>query len=143
MLEIIQNNFLRSLVNFRKTTPLYMVLGEFGRYPLKLAIKSRMIGFWVRILTNKPTKLSYILYRKLIETPDLNPKWVTKIKQKLDECGMSEVWLSQTPPRNLAKTVTEIRCKINFFSHGERNLMNRLRVEPTEFSRERLNWNHI
>ena len=118
MLEIIQNNFLRSLVNFRKSTPLYMVLGEFGRYPLELAIKSRMIGFWVRILTNKPTKLSYILYRKLIETPDLNPKWVTKIKQILDECGMSEVWLSQTPPRNLAKTVTEILQNQFFQSWG-------------------------
>ena len=108
-----------------------MVLGKFGRYPLELAIKSRLIGFWVRILTNKPTKLSYILYRKLIETPDLNSKWVTKIKQILDECGMSEVWLSQTPPRNLAKTVTEI-LQNQFFQSWRAELYESSKVEPTE-----------
>ena len=107
MLEVVQNQFLRCLANFRKSTPLYMILGEFGRYPLEITIKNRMIGFWVRILTNKHSKLSYILYRKLIETPNLNSKWVTKIKQILDECGMSEVWLTQTPSQNIPKIVSE------------------------------------
>ena len=107
MLEVVQNQFLRCLANFRKSTPLNTILGEFGRYPLEITIKSRMIGFWVRILTNKHSKLSYILYRKLIETPNLNSKWVTKIKQILDECGMSEVWLTQTPSQNLPKIVSE------------------------------------
>lgn len=108
MLEVIQNNFLRSLTHFRKSTPLYMIFGEFGRYPIEINIKSRMIGFWVRILTNKQSKLSYILYRKCIETPNFVSKWVTKIKQILYECGKSEIWLTQAPPINLAKVVSEI-----------------------------------
>ena len=43
--------------------------------------------------------------------------------------------LSENCHRNPAESI--------FFSHGERNSTNCLRVEPTEFSRKRLNWNHI
>ena len=84
-----------------------MVLGEVDRFPLEITTKSRMVGFWSKILTNKQVKLSYILYRKLIETPNFNSKWVTKVKQILDECGNSEIWISQMPTPNLSKMVAE------------------------------------
>ena len=42
MLETIQNQFLRSLTHFRKSTPLF---DEVGRFPLEIIIKSRMVGF--------------------------------------------------------------------------------------------------
>ena len=38
MLEVIQNQFLRSLTHLRKSTPLYIVLGEVGRFPLEIII---------------------------------------------------------------------------------------------------------
>ena len=69
--EAIQNQFLRFLTHLRKRTPLYMVLGEVGRFPLEIIFKSRMVGFRSKILTNKQSKLSY-LYRKHIETPNFN-----------------------------------------------------------------------
>ena len=69
MLEAIHNQFLRSLTYSRKSTPLYMLFGEFGRYPLEIVIKSRMVGFWNRITSGKQTKLSYICYKNLPKPP--------------------------------------------------------------------------
>ena len=83
MLEAIQNQFLLSLTHLRKSTPLYMVLDKVGRLPLEITVKSRMVVFWSKILTNKQSKLPYILYRKLIETPNFSPKWVKKSYKSL------------------------------------------------------------
>ncbi|MCG8034442.1 MAG: reverse transcriptase family protein [Candidatus Thiodiazotropha taylori] len=123
MLEVIHNQFLRSLTYSRKSTPLYMLFGEFGRYPLEIVIKSRMVGFWNRLLSGKQSKLSYILYRKLTETPSLNCKWVLKVKQILDECGMSEIWASQTSNPHISKKVTE-RLKDQYLQKWNASLNN-------------------
>ena len=39
-----------------------MVYGELRRFPLETYIKKRAIGFWARILANKETKISRIIY---------------------------------------------------------------------------------
>ena len=62
ILERIHAEFLRNITKARKSTPHYMLYAELGRYPLDITIKSRMIGFWNRIVTGNDSKLSYLLY---------------------------------------------------------------------------------
>ena len=72
--ERIHTKFLRSITKCRKSTPLYMLYGELGRYPLKMTIKTRIIGFWTRTITgfgwlvgcfglNCPLRQYFSLYR--------------------------------------------------------------------------------
>jgi hypothetical protein len=42
LLEKIHNEFLRKIFNLRKSSPLYMIYAEFGRYPIDLTIKCRL-----------------------------------------------------------------------------------------------------
>lgn len=100
-----------------------MLYGELGRYPLDITIKSRMISFWNKLLLNKNSKLSYLLYRKLFDTPNLEPKWLVKIKQILDDCGMSQTWLNQTPNLHLPRIVTQ-KLKDQFLQKWTNDLSN-------------------
>ena len=46
--------FLKNILRVRTITPNYLVYGEFGRFPLIIDIKCRMLTFWNNlILSNK------------------------------------------------------------------------------------------
>ena len=72
-----------------------MLYGEIGRYPLEIIIKSRMIGFWYRIVHGKPLKLSYIPNQCLFHSPNVNSKWLSCIKSTLTKIGRPDIWQSQ------------------------------------------------
>ena len=97
LLESIHTQFLRSIIHARKSTPLYMLYGELGRYPINITIKSRMINYWNRIITSKHNKLSFLLYQKLRTTTQINSKWILCIQQILEESGRTDIWISETP----------------------------------------------
>ena len=42
IIENIHNDFLRQIINLRKSTPTYMLHAELGRYPIPINIKSRL-----------------------------------------------------------------------------------------------------
>ena len=50
IIENLHNDFLRQIINLRKSTPIYMLHAELGRHPIQINIKSRMIGFWLSIV---------------------------------------------------------------------------------------------
>ena len=70
-----------------------MIYGELGRYPLEIIIKSRMIGFWYRIVHGKPLKLSYILCQCLFHSSNVN--WSSCIKSTLTKIGRPDIRQSQ------------------------------------------------
>lgn len=105
ILEPIHNQFLRSITKARKSTPMYMIYAELGRYPLELTIKCRMISFWTRIVLGKQNKLSNILYQKLLNTPGINSKWVQNIKEILQNCGRCDIWQNPRQSRNIAAII--------------------------------------
>ena len=65
MIEKVHIKFLRSILRVNKSTPLYMIYGELGRYPLEIYIKCKMIGYWSRLILGKPEKLSFKAYQML------------------------------------------------------------------------------
>ena len=74
-----------------------MVYGEFGRFPIAIQIKIRMIKFWAKILTCKNTKISYKLYLLLLYLHKNNIyscKWILFIEKILQDVGLNYIWLS-------------------------------------------------
>ena len=46
IIENLHDDFLRQIINLRKSTHIYILLAALGRHPIHINIKSRMIGFW-------------------------------------------------------------------------------------------------
>ena len=44
IIEKVHSDFLRKITHCKKSTPLYMLYGELGRYPLEIIIKTRIIN---------------------------------------------------------------------------------------------------
>ena len=87
-----------------------MIYGELGRLPVSITIKLRMAGFWGKMLTGKQQKLSYNLYQMIL-SDWVNVKWISKIKNILDESGLSDIWDMQFV--HCAVNLMEI-LKLNF-----------------------------
>ena len=91
MLDQLELQFLKLVMNVRRSIPKCMMYGELGRLPVSITIKLRMAGFWGKMLTGKQEKLSYNLYQMLL-SDWVNVKWISKIKNILDESGLSYIW---------------------------------------------------
>ena len=88
-------DFLKSILKLKKSTPNVMVYGEFGRYPLEVMIKTRMIKFWCKLLSGKNTKISCIMYKLMhyMYKKDIyKNKWISKTKNSIQDMGLN--WLN-------------------------------------------------
>ena len=105
-----------------------MVYGELGRFPLETYVKKRAIGFWARILANKETKLSRIIYnhiRTLSNTNYYKCIWIEFIKGILQECELSNIWQSQQfKSVDWLKTVVGKKLRDNFIRKWKQELSN-------------------
>ena len=99
ILEGVHLEFLRKLGRLRKSTPKFMIYAEFGRYPLYITIKQRMLNFWIRILNGKASKFSYQLYLYMYAAASNDNehgfKWIHHIRSILNESGRPDLWLKQ------------------------------------------------
>ncbi len=80
-------------------------------FHLIIHLKSRLIGYWTRLIADKDTKLCYIIYQCLFQQDRLGIytcPWVPCIKNIFDECSMSGIWLSQDVHN---KNAVELRLK--------------------------------
>ncbi len=67
-LELMQTRFLKQVLYVHKNTSNDIVVyGELGVYPIDIQIKCRTIGFWLRLINGKQTKLSYLMYKCMFE----------------------------------------------------------------------------
>ena len=89
LIENVKNQFLRSITKLKKSTPIYMLYAELGITPLNVLIKSRMIGFWLKLLNSEDIKLSKTMYNVMQSELHLNPqyKWLNFIKSILTSVG--------------------------------------------------------
>ena len=107
LFERIHNQFLRTITKCRKSTPMYMLYGELGRYPIAISIKTRVISFWARIIHGNPDKFVNVIYQKLIQVGEQKFKWTRNIKTILQEIGRNDIWINQKEhvPTNIKQIV--------------------------------------
>ena len=46
IIERVHIQFCKLLLQLKRLTPTYMIYGEFGRYPIVLDVKIRILSFW-------------------------------------------------------------------------------------------------
>jgi hypothetical protein len=100
-IEKIHIKFLRQLLPLRKSTPLYIIYGELGRFPLDVLVKTRTISFWSKLLYGKSAKMSTLIYKLLYNNyavHKLDVKWLLNVKHILDQIGMSHLFTCQHIP---------------------------------------------
>ena len=109
ILERLCIQYYKIVLKVKKTTPNLMLYGELGRFPISVLIKSRMIGFWQRIVKGKQDKLSNKLYHILLEMHNrdlFHSKWLLYIKSILNDCGKDYFWLNQNEiPTDISMSV--------------------------------------
>lgn len=114
MIEKIQLKFCKLLLHVKRSTPNFFVYGELYRFPLIIAIKTRIISYWADLIVGKESKYSSTLYNLLYmkHINGINFNWITRVKTILEECGMSYIWSSQTFCSKpwLVKSVKQILC---------------------------------
>ena len=75
---MVHNEFLRKVLKACQSTPIYMLHGETGRYPISIDIKCKMIAFWSRLINGNCNKLSYKMYSFLLNQENTDFKWLSK-----------------------------------------------------------------
>lgn len=98
IIERLHLKYCKLILHLKKSTPNFIVYGELGRFPLSVHIKTRIVNFWAGLIIGKQTKYSYLIY-KLIYCKFLNgvnSGWISYLKSIFDECGMSNIWYSQS-----------------------------------------------
>ena len=88
-----------------------MLYGELGRYPIEILCKSRMVGFWQRIVNGKQDKIAFKLYKVLLSLHQrdlFHSKWLLSVKDSLISSNHDMLWNSQdtvSVPKNIAQKV--------------------------------------
>lgn len=72
-----------------------MLYAELGRYPLIIAIKTRMINYWNQLIIGKQSKLAVQIYKLMLNLPNFQSKWLQSIKNTLNEVGKIDIWNNQ------------------------------------------------
>ena len=98
--EVFYRKFIRKILRVYRFTPNAMLYGETGTSKLEVTVYYNMINFWCRLFTNSHNKLSFIMYKLLLQMHEddsstFTSLWILKIKSILNNCGMSYVWLNQ------------------------------------------------
>ena len=95
MVERLHLKFCKYILRVKSSTPNFMVYGELGEFPTSISIKTRMVNFWLRLLNDKNSKYSKIVYHMLLSMVHNNvgkSAWITYIRHILSENGFNNVW---------------------------------------------------
>ena len=104
--DIIESLFLQFYTIIMSFKRVHLLLS----YPADILIKSRMIGFWKRLVCGKRDKISCILYNLMYKMHTRNfyfSKWLDCVQNTLNNCKFSEYWIHKNVPDNsgLAKMI--------------------------------------
>jgi len=121
-LERIHLSFLRKITNSKKSTPayMYMLYGELKRFPLKVTVFTRMINYWIKLVTANPNKYSSFAYRAMMYSNTCF-KWLDSIKNIFNSTGLSYIFDNQI---NISiresKSITKLvkQCLVDQFIQG-------------------------
>ena len=65
--------------------------------------------YTIILLTNKTTKLSYQIYKYLLNSPQVNSKWIVSVQSLLSNAGRQDIWLNQneSTPKSTGKLIKQ------------------------------------
>jgi hypothetical protein len=115
IVERVQLRFIKHILNFKSSTPSFMVYGETGSYPLYVTVYTRMASFWAKLLCsheNKICKTIYLyLYKQYEKGLNRNP-WFSCMNNIFESCGLSYIWNEQNttifPSKWVSSAVNQI-----------------------------------
>ena len=81
----------RKITLARKSTFLYILYGKLGRFSIEVTIKSRMIGYWNKLIQSKGTNSSFLVYQCLIHTTNVPSKWIMHIQSIFYQIGRPDI----------------------------------------------------
>jgi hypothetical protein len=90
-IEKIHLKFLKQVLGVRQQTPNSAVFGEFGRFPLLIIRKVRIIKYWHKILKS-PNSLLYRIMFLSDANGNLVNGWSKNVKTLLSDLGFSYLW---------------------------------------------------
>ena len=133
IIENLHNDFLRQIINLKKSTPIYVLHAELGQHPIQINIKSRMIGFWLSIVNGKESKLSKLLYSIMLkehEKGSYNFKWIRCINEILVAVGRPDLFKTESVnnqhsvKRDISRTLSDLYIQeANVSSKGKQYLL--------------------
>ena len=95
----LQLKFYKFLLRLRQSTPSMMVLGEVGKFPISVNIKSRLLTFWFKVSSKEnKSKLSNLMYRCLhilYQNGTHKSKYLSFVENTLNELGLTNLWTNQ------------------------------------------------
>ena len=96
MVTKLQLKFYKLILKLKNSTPSLMVFGETGKYPVDVAIKTRMLCFWFKLVSGENAcKLSSVVYRCLLNlyiTNSHQNRYLQKVHSILNDIGLSNLW---------------------------------------------------
>ena len=122
ILERLQLKFYKYLLGLNKSTCSSMVYGELGVFPLEIAIKTRLLTFWAKLIKGNTDKLSFVIYSLLyrLHVQDvLKCNWLSTVESVLNNAGFSGFWIRQSIPCSLEvfKNKITLRLRDIFIQH--------------------------
>ena len=99
IIERVQLNFLKHILNMKSSTPNCMVYGESGVKPISVDIDTRIISFWSKLVVPQQQKLTNTMYGIYLShfkytDPVASTRflWIKNVKRILIKCGLNNVW---------------------------------------------------
>ena len=116
-IEKVHSKFCKFVLGVGYRSPSKAVLAECGRYPLHVNYKTRVISYWLRLLSQPDTrypKRCYNMLKNLDDTGDSN--WTSSVRMLLFHYGFAFAWIHQTvgDPNMFMKTFKQ-RCRDIYF----------------------------
>ena len=102
-----------------------MIYGEFGRFPLKYNIYSKIINYWKRNIESNEQTLSVITYKFLFSMYKNHifiSRWIVNVKNILDFAGLGYIWLRQFDSninrKWISQMIKQCYCDMHIYMSG-------------------------
>lgn len=114
-LEKTHLDFLKSILKMKQSTP-HIIVYEFGRFPLEIQAKTRMIKYWSKLLAGSHSKISSTLYSLLLylqRNSIYSCRWILSIENILQSVGLNYIWLNNNV-NNINWLCNEVKKRLQF-----------------------------
>ena len=121
-----------------------MVYGELGRFPIDVAIKTRMIGYWGKIVTGKQLKHARSMYQFLLKQYTENKFESPRLSEShniLNNCDLGNLFYVKTPNFSVKwlQRMSQEACKISLYKPARQNFNRKIFAFCTNRSKLTLN----